>query len=413
MKTEAITFAGARGDMLAARLELPDEPPRAFALFAHCFTCSKNSRAAVSVSRALTQSGIAVLRFDFTGLGASGGEFANTNFTSNIADVVAAADYLRANHTAPQLLVGHSLGGAAVLAAAEQIAEARAVATIGAPSDVEHVSNMFAEAIERIEAEGSATVELAGRTFHVQRQFLEDIREQPQLERISRLDRPLLILHSPLDETVGIDNASRIFLTAKHPKSFVSLDRADHLLTRKADARFAANVIANWAERYFAPETQDEKNPDAGAEGEVTVEETGAHKFQNIIRAGGATIVADEPAAVGGGGTGPTPYDLLAASLGACKSMTMRMYADLKKYPLDSVRVHVTHDKIHARDCADCETKENKIDEFRVRIALSGDLSTEQREKIIAIASRCPVEATLRGEVKVRTETVTAEAEPR
>ncbi len=398
MKTQPITFPGAHGQTLAARLELPDTTPRAYALFAHCFTCGKNSRAATTVSRALAASGVAVLRFDFTGLGGSDGDFENTNFSSNVDDIVAAADYLRASYAAPELLIGHSLGGAAILAAAHRIDEARAIATIGAPADVEHIANVFAADIETIEEEGAATVDLAGRPFTVQRQFLDDIRAQPQQQRIANIDRPLLILHAPADNTVGIDNASQIFMTARHPKSFISLDNADHLLTNKADGRFAATVIAAWADRYLTPAATPEQT-----EGVVTVEETGYHKFQNNISAGGAAFLADEPAKVGGGGTGPTPYDLLAASLGACKSMTMRMYADHKKLPLERVRVEVTHDKIHAKDCEDCETKTARIDEFRVAIHLTGKLDDAQRQRIIEIAERCPVQATLQNDVRIRT----------
>lgn len=398
MKTEAITFTGAHGDALAARLELPDTTPRAYALFAHCFTCSKASRAAVTVARTLAEIGVAVLRFDFTGLGGSEGDFANTNFSSNIEDIIAAADYLRDNHGPPELLIGHSLGGAAILAAADRIPDAAAIATIGAPADVDHIANMFSAEIDEIEREGAATVTLAGRPFTVQRHFLEDIRAQPQKDRIANLNRPLLILHAPTDNTVGVDNASEIFLAARHPKSFVSLDNADHMLSRKEDGRFAASVIAGWADRYLSPADIPEQT-----EGAVSVEETGYHKYQNTIAAGGVHFLADEPARVGGGGTGPTPYDLLAAALGACKSMTMRMYADHKKLPLEGVHVEVRHDKIHADDCHDCGSGNARIDEFRVAIRLAGDLTTEQHQRILEIAERCPVQATLTNDVKIRT----------
>ena len=400
MKSLHVQFPGREGQLLDARLEMPSLPPRAFALFAHCFTCSKDSKAAVFLSAALAEEGIAVLRFDFTGLGASGGDFSNTGFTSNIGDLVAAAEWLRANHRAPAILVGHSLGGAAILAAAREIPEARAVATIGAPFDPGHVKGLLKEAAKEIEARGEAEVDLGGRRFTLRRQFLEDVGSQPQREAIASLGRPLLILHSPVDDTVPIDNASSIFLAAKHPKSFVSLDTANHLLTRREDARYAARVLAAWAGRFVPLEDPHAR---AGEEGVVIVSETREAKFTQSIAAGPHALRADEPESYGGLGSGPGPYDLLLAGLGACTSMTIRMYADLKGLPLERATVRLSHGKIHAADCADCETREGKVDRIERVVELEGDLDDAQRAKLLEIANKCPVHRTLHSEISIVT----------
>ncbi len=401
MRSEKIEFPGSRGASLAARLDIPDGELRACALFAHCFTCSKETLAATRISAALAGNGFAVLRFDFTGLGGSGGDFANTDFSSNVADLVAAADYLRREHGAPSLLIGHSLGGAAVLAAAAQVPEVRAVATIGAPADPAHVAHLFAAARTEIEAQGEAEVEIAGRTFRIRKEFLDDI-ESTRLDRaIGGLRRALLIFHSPVDRIVGIENAERIYRAAKHPKSFVSLDRADHMLGDKADAAWVADVLAAWSQRYLEAAAETAPAEDDG-EGRVLVEETGEGRFVQRIRSGRHVLVADEPRSVGGDDRGPGPYDLLLAALGACTSMTLRMYAEHKKLPLQGVSVNLRHDKIHASDCADCETREGKIDVIEREIALEGPLDDAQRGRLLEIADRCPVHRTLHSEVKVR-----------
>lgn len=401
MDSLKITFPGAGGHDLAARLEMPEGPPTAYALFAHCFTCGKDSRAAVQIARALAARGIATLRFDFTGLGGSGGDFANTHFSANVADLVAAADWLRREHRAPALLIGHSLGGAAILAAAGQVAECKAVATIAAPADAEHVLHNFHAALPEIEAEGEAAVTLGGRSFTIRRAFLEDVKAQAQQDHIAHLRRALLVLHAPTDAIVGIDNATRIFTTAKHPKSFVSLADADHLLSRPADGEYAAGVIAAWAQRYLPAAATPAATVEAAAD-QVVVQETGAGKLQVRVQVGQHGFLADEPVAVGGLGSGPNPYDLLSAALGACKAMTMRLYAERKGWPLKRARVAVRHGKIHAADCADCETREGRIDEFTCEITLEGPLDGEQRARIFEIAERCPVHRTLTGEVKIR-----------
>jgi uncharacterized OsmC-like protein/alpha/beta superfamily hydrolase len=401
MESQRITFPGSTGAALAARLELPEGAPHAFALFAHCFTCGKDSLAAVKIARALAARGIATLRFDFTGLGGSGGDFANASFSANVGDLVAAADWLRQAHRAPALLVGHSLGGAAVLAAAGAVPECRAVATIAAPADASHALHNFQDALAEIEAAGAARVTLGGRPFTISRGFVEDLREQRQAERIAGLKRALLVLHAPRDAVVGIEQATRIFTAARHPKSFVSLDDADHLLSRPADGDYAASVIAAWAGRYL-PAMAAEAAPAAPPEGTVLVEETGAGRLQVRIAAGRHALLADEPLAAGGLDSGPNPYELLAAALGACKTMTMRLYAERKGWPLSRARVAVRHGKVHAADCADCETREGRVDEFRCEIALEGALDAEQRARIFEIAERCPVHRTLTGEIKIR-----------
>jgi putative redox protein len=399
MPSLKVAFPGSAGAALAARLDLPDSAPRAYALFAHCFTCSKDSRAATWIARALAGQGIAVLRFDFTGLGGSEGEFENTDFSSNVADLVAAADWLRALHQAPAILIGHSLGGSAVLAAAGDIAEVRSVVTLNAPFAPDHVTRQFADRIGLIERQGAAEVTLAGRRFRLRREFLADLAGQKQAGRIAQLRRALLVMHAPGDAIVGIDNASAIFTAAKHPKSFVSLDDADHLLTREPDARYAAQVLAAWVGRYL-PERSAQSVPP----GVVRVTERRLGKFTTMIQTAEHTIYADEPVSAGGNATGLTPYELLQAALGACTVMTLRLYAEHKQLPLERARVDIEHDKIHAADCADCETREGRIDFIRRRLTLEGELTDAQRAKMVEIADKCPVHRTLHGEVRVVTE---------
>lgn len=400
-----IRFPGASGELLAARLDLPRSTPRAYALFAHCFTCSKETLAAARVSAALAERGFGVLRFDFTGLGGSGGDFANTDFSSNVGDLLAAADWLRAQRAAPRLLVGHSLGGTAVLAAAARIPEAAAVATIGAPFEPAHVRRLLAGALSDVERTGEAEVELAGRRFRIRRQFLEDLERHASEKTIAQLGKALLVFHSPRDAIVDIENAARIFAAARHPKSFVSLDDADHLLTRREDAEYVAAVLAAWSSRYIGP-AQVEREP-VGAPGVVTVSEAGTGRLAQDIVAGPHRLRADEPAALGGEDSGPSPYDLLLAALGACTSMTLRLYAAQKRWPLERVTVRLRHDKVHAADCAECETREGRIDRIEREIALEGALDETQRARLLEIANRCPVHRTLRSEVWIPTRLAT------
>jgi putative redox protein len=401
MPAERFDFPNAKGEKLAAVLDLPDGTPRAYALFAHCFTCGKNVVAAKRIADGLNALGIAVLRFDFTGIGSSEGEFANTTFSSNVADLVCAADHLRKLRQAPELLIGHSLGGAAVLAAASEVPEARAVVTIAAPSDPGHVTHLFKDKVDAISEQGEVEVALAGRPFRIRREFLEDVAQQRLTDRIAKLHKALLIFHSPTDDTVGIENAAHIFGAAKHPKSFISLAGADHLLTRRSDAVYVANVLAAWAERYLdaLPATVASE----AAPREVVVTETGRGKFQQAVVIGPHRLIADEPVAAGGLDSGPGPYDFLLAGLGACTSMTLRIYAEHKQLPLERVSVTLSHAKIHAQDCEECETKEGKIDRIDRAITLTGNLNDEQRARLMEIADKCPVHRTLHSEINIRT----------
>lgn len=411
MKAQKLTFPGATGELLAARLDTPDNgSPHTYALFAHCFTCTMNLKAIGNITSALTERGIAVLRFDFTGLGESEGDFADTSFSSNVADLVAAANFLAENYTAPALLIGHSFGGAAVLQAAAQIESARAVVTIAAPCDPSHVAHLLGESQAEIETNGYATVTIADRSFTITRQFLDDLSEQRMRETIRNLRRSLLIFHSPLDDIVEISNAARIYDAALHPKSFVSLDRADHLLTDPRDSQYVGIVIAAWAGRYLTDTAQAVVMPEPTAPGEVIVE-IGQQGYTSVIRAGRHRMLADEPASVGGADLGPDPYGYLLSSLGACTVMTMRMYANRKKWPLEGVMARLYYQKVHARDCEDCENSEGYIDIIDRKLEIHGTLDDEQRKRLREIADRCPVHRTLHGEIKVRTELLPAAAD--
>lgn len=400
MPSERFVFPGASGHRLAAALDRPAGPPRAYALFAHCFTCGKDGRAAKRMAERMMACGIAVLRFDFTGLGMSEGEFANTTFSSNVKDLIAAADHMRQEFGAPAILIGHSLGGAAVLAAAGEIPEVRAVVTIAAPADPHHVTGLFKQHLDDIKTHGEVEVTLAGRPFHIRREFIEDVAEQRLLERVATLRRALLVFHAPGDSLVGIDNASMIFGAAKHPKSFVSLDKADHLLGRPDDAVYVANVIAAWVDRYLDPAEKAE--PDSVPR-VVTVRETGAGRFQQAVTAGPHRILADEPVSVGGLDSGLNPYELVVAGLGACTAMTIRLYAERKNLPLERVTVTLKHGKVHAADCESCETKDGMIDRIDRAITFTGELDEDQRKRLMEIADKCPVHRTLTSEIDIRT----------
>jgi uncharacterized OsmC-like protein/fermentation-respiration switch protein FrsA (DUF1100 family) len=403
MPTERFQFTGVGGHQLAASLDLPEREPVAYALFAHCFTCGKDVLAAKRIAVALAAKGIAVLRFDFTGLGSSEGDFANSTFSSNVADLVRAADHLRETRKGPAILIGHSLGGAAILAAAGQIPDAKAVVTIAAPSDPAHVTGLFKDRIEDIRKHGKVEVSLAGRPFHISSEFLDDIAEHGLMAHVTKLHKALLIMHAPTDDTVGIDNATRIFVAAKHPKSFVSLAGADHLLTGKRDASYVADVIAAWVERYIDAVMPEQAAVSGEAPRQVVVRETRNSKFQQTISVGPHRMQADEPAAAGGADTGPGPYDFVLAGLGACTSMTMRLYADRKSLPLERVTVTLQHSKIHAEDCAECETKEGLLDQIDRVITMEGALDAKQRKKLMEIADKCPVHRTLTSEIHIVT----------
>ena len=401
------TFPGSSGDELAARLELPGGPVRAFALFAHCFTCTKDVVAARRIASGLAVAGVAVLSFDFTGLGSSQGDFANTGFSSNVEDLVRAAEYLRKSYEAPAILIGHSFGGTAVLAAAERIPEAKAVVTIGAPADVAHVLGQLSGSLDRIRSEGQAEVKLAGRSFRLRRSFVEDAEMQGLEEKVRTLGKALLVLHAPRDEVVGIDNASRIFLAARHPKSFISLDDADHLLSRPQDAAYAAGVIAAWAARYISGAPADVEEAE-----HVLVRETGEGKFQNLAVAGRHRLIADEPVAAGGLNTGPSPYDYLSVALGTCTAMTLRIYAEHKKLALGRVSVEVRHGKVATDHCADCgkvaQGHSGRIDRFERIIRVEGEIDDGLAAKMVEIAGKCPVHRTLESSSAVVTRVAVA-----
>ncbi len=403
MAIRRITFPGHDGSQLAARLDMPEGPHLATALFAHCFTCGKDIPAARRIAARLAGMGIAVMRFDFTGLGHSEGEFANTSFTSNVADLTAACAYLDSQGMTPSLMIGHSLGGAAVLRAAPGIDGIKAVATLGAPFDPGHVTHNFAAALPEIAEKGSAEVSLGGRPFRIGKSFVQDVAAENLAPAIATLDAALLVMHAPLDAVVGIDNASHIFTVAKHPKSFVTLDDADHLITRAADAEYAADVIATWAGRYLA--LTPPAPPPGAPEGIVRVEEADPEGFLQDVNAGPHHhALADEPLAYGGTNRGMSPYGFLSAGLGACTSMTIRMYARRKGWPLDHVSVDISHNKVHAQDA---ETGSgDKIDLWRRRIRLTGDLSADQRQRLLEIADKCPVHRTLERSSEVQTELV-------
>ena len=402
MPTERVTFPTREGPTLGGRLELPTgRPPRAFALLAHCFTCTKNIRAAVTISRALAQQGIGVLRFDFTGLGESDGDFADTNFSSNVDDLVAAGRYLSEAHEAPSILIGHSLGGAAVLQAAHELPSVLAVATIGAPSDPGHVVDQLRGSLDEILSTGEAEVLLAGRPFRVKEQFVQDLYDAKVDDAVRTLKRALLIFHSPVDETVSVEHAARLYELAKHPKSFISLDDADHLVSRPADSEYIGAVLAAWARKYVELEPVDAH--EGHDHTHRVVVETGS-SYTSEIWAQGHALVADEPKRLGGNDAGPTPYDLVLAGLGACTGITLRMYASRKEWPLEGVLVGLEHQKVHIEDCADCDDEDARVDEVERRITLLGPLNDEQRERLMQIANRCPVHKTLDAGVRVRTE---------
>lgn len=394
MQSEEFVFAGSDGSPLSARLTLPVGAIRASAVFSHCFTCSKDIPAAKRIVSALAHRGLVVLSFDFTGLGHSEGEFANTNFSSNVEDLLLAAEAMAQRLSPPSLLVGHSLGGAAVLKAAPSLPSVVAVATIGAPSDPSHVAHLFSDKVDDISREGEAQVDLGGRPFTIRKQFLEDISATSLRESLGNLGAALLVMHSPVDQIVGVDNAAEIFHHARHPKSYVSLDDADHLMRRVQDAEYAASVISSWADRYLpaSPASSSEGAPD----GSVVVSEVAPDGFtQDILVGGKHALLADEPHDMGGRDLGPTPYHFVSMGLGACTSMTIRLYARRKKIPLTHVAVTVTHDKRHALECEACETKAPTQDHFHRSIALQGNLSSEEIEAILRIADKCPVHRTL------------------
>ncbi len=405
MKSQKITFVSSEGKNLVGRLEMPvDRHPHNYALFAHCFTCTKNLIAVKNISKTLTNNGFAVLRFDFTGLGESEGDFADTNFSGNVEDLIAASNFLTKEYEAPSLLIGHSLGGAAVIFAAKRIASVKAVATIGAPSNPVHVKHLLRSGLPEIEATGEAVVNLSGRDFKIKKQFLEDLEKNTLPKTAKELRKALLIMHSPQDDTVSIKNAEELYKAAHHPKSFVSLDGADHLLFNKEDSKYVGEVIAGWAKRYLTITAK--VSPELKTAHQVAASLDAEDGFTAQMKVGNHYMLADEPESFGGNNFGPSPYELVSAGLSACTVMTIQMYAKRKGWPLENVEVHTSYSKTHAEDCAACETDTAKIDTFHRELKLSGDLDQKQIDRLLEIADKCPVHKTLHSETQIITKLI-------
>ncbi|MEM8999231.1 MAG: bifunctional alpha/beta hydrolase/OsmC family protein [Bacteroidota bacterium] len=400
MNLQKVNFQNKQGQTLVGRLQLPvDRHPHNFALFAHCFTCNKNLLAVKNISKALTANGFGLLRFDFTGLGESDGDFADTNFSGNVEDLVAAAGFLKENYSTPTLLVGHSLGGAAVIFAAREIGSVKAIATVGAPSNPLHVTHLLKNGIAEIQATGKALVNLSGRDFTIKKQFLDDLETKSLPETAKALRKPLLILHSPHDDTVEIKNAEEIYVAAHHPKSFVSLDGADHLLSKKEDSMYVGEIISGWAKRYL--NVAERIDTSLKTKHQVAASLAAEDGFTTHMKMGNHYLLADEPHDFGGNDFGPSPYELVSAGLSACTAMTIQLYAKRKGWPVDNVEVHTSYSKDHAVDCQDCEAERAKIDTFHREIKLKGDLDEKQKARILEIANKCPVHRTLHSETQI------------
>ena len=399
MNLQKVTFKNREGQNLVGRLELPaNQHPHNYALFAHCFTGNKNLSAIKNIGRALTSNGFGVLRFDFTGLGESEGDFTDTNFSGNIEDLIAAADYLKENFNAPTLLIGHSLGGAAVIYAAGKVPSIKAVATVGAPSSPTHVQHLLKSSLDEIELNGKAVVNLSGRDFTIKKQFLDDLQNKTLSTTLKNLRKPILIMHSPQDKTVGIKNAEELYRTAHHPKSFISLDGADHLLMNKKDSAYVGEVISGWAKRYLDIESTEElPNTKHQVMASLDFEDV----FTTQMKVGSHYMTADEPTTYGGNDFGPSPYELVTAGLSACTAMTLQMYAKRKGWKIDNVEVHTSYSKTHALDCDDCESSDAKIDTFERDIRITGVFNDQQRERLLQIADKCPVHKTLHSETRI------------
>lgn len=403
MPRNKVTFKNQQGESLAGILEMPTGPACSYALFAHCFTCSKDIAAATRISRALAKQGIAVLRFDFTGLGHSEGDFSDTNFSSNLQDLKSAANYLQQHYEAPSVLIGHSLGGAAVLAVASQLDHVKAVVTIGAPATATHIQHLFAKQHDEIMSQNAASVELDGRNFTIKRQLIEDLVNYQTVEHIKTLGKALLIFHSPIDQIVSIDEAAKIYSAAVHPKSFVSLDQADHLLTHAEDTEYVAAVITAWVKRYIATDQKETATNRPSVKPSHVVVHEQDKKFTREIFTANHQLISDEPIEMNGADRGPTPYDLLLAALGSCTSMTLRMYANHKKLDLEDIKIELQHNRIHAEDCDTCNDQEQLIDQITRTITLTGDLTEQQRTRLLEIADKCPVHKTLENQIHIVT----------
>lgn len=392
MNLQKVTFKNNDGDTLVGRIELPaDQQPHNFALFAHCFSCNKNLLAVKNISRALIGKGFGVLRFDFTGLGESEGDFSDTNLSGNVEDLLSAASFLKENYKAPSLLVGHSLGGVAVLMAAKKIKSVQAIATIGTPSNAAHVKGLLKNEIGEIKKTGKATVNLGGRAFTIKKQFLDDLESQSLLDLVQELRIPILFLHSPLDTIVGIDHAEALYKAAHHPKSFMTLDDADHLLLEKTDSDYVGGVIAAWSKKYISKSEVTVLHTDHQVVGSLDADDL----FTTQMKVGSHYLIADEPVSVGGQDFGPAPHELVAAGLTACTVMTIQMYAKRKGWKLENVEVHTTYSKSASEEASKIDGMEGPIDTFNREIKLTGELDEKQRARILEIANKCPVHKTL------------------
>lgn len=402
MKKERVSFKGEQNHELSAVIHFPaDQKPSNFVIFAHCFTCNKNFNAVRNISLGLTNYGYAVMSFDFTGLGESEGDFSETNFSTNLADLIKAAEFLKDNYKAPTLLVGHSLGGAAVLMAASKIASVTAIATVGAPAQPEHVLHLIKGGIEEIQKNGEAEVELGGRPFKIKKQFIDDLLENKDLKNLDELKKAILILHSPQDDIVSIRNAREIYEKAHHPKSFVSLDGADHLISRKEDSIYAGEIIATWAKKYLKVEEESKPKTDSQTVAQIGDKED---NYTTQILAEGHHLISDEPENIGGDNFGPSPYGLLTSALAACTAITLRMYANRKNWPVEEIEVHVDQEKRHDKDSKNCDSEEGKITFFDRKIAIKGKLDAKQIKRLLEIADKCPVHKTLEASIKITTE---------
>lgn len=404
MKSKKISFRNQFGELLSARIEFPPEGQiKAYAIFAHCFTCGKSQYAARHIARQLALNNIAVLRFDFTGIGESEGAFSETNFTSNISDIEEAAEYLADHYEPASLLIGHSWGGTAALVAAGNLPEIKGVCTIGSPYDPAHIDHLLRDHLDEINHKGHSHVKLGAKTIKIKRQFLDDISNYSEIGGIENLGKALLIFHSPQDRVVGIQNAAQIFKAARHPKSFLSLDQSDHMLSEKQFVHYTSNMIGNWAEHYLhiEPETKPSVKTPYQTVSRITDE-----KYTTQIWSGNHHWIADEPKKAGGDNLGPSPYDMLSAALGTCTAMTLRMYANRKKWDLQEVEVHVENNKEHIEDLSDSDRPTAKIDVFRRYIEIKGDLDKKQMNRLLEIADKCPVHKTLSTSNKIITELV-------
>ncbi len=403
MSLTKVSFLNSEKQTLSGRLELPTEQAaHNFAIFAHCFTCNKNLSAVRNISRALTNNGFGVLRFDFTGLGESDGDFEDTNFSGNVEDILSAARFLEENYAAPTLIIGHSLGGAASIFAASEINSIKAVATVGAPSNPKHVTHLLDSSIDQIKDTGLAVVKLSGRDFTIKKQFIDDLETKSLPEVAKKLRKAVLVMHSPQDTIVGVKNAEEIYISAHHPKSFVSLDGADHMLSKKEDSIYAGEIISEWAKRYIEVPTQEILK----SKHQVAVSLDADDGFTTQMKVGKHYLIADEPTSFGGNDFGPSPYELVSAGLSACTAMTIQMYAKRKGWEVKNVQVHTSYSKTHAQDCQDCETSNSKIDTFSRDIQFEGNLDDKQKQRLLEIADKCPVHKTLHNTTQVITKLI-------